>query len=117
MTGLEAVKKAITPGTRLVHIETPDNPTVGITDIEAIAKLAHENGAVLLLIMGIFMIQNSLVLTGFTVSPEGMDTDGAVVSSIERDVQNVTTTLHANGYVSLRRRKRGHTPIPAGWEC
>ncbi len=47
MTDLEAVKKAITPGTRLVHIETPDNPTVGVTDIEAIAKIAHENGAVL----------------------------------------------------------------------
>ena len=47
MTDLEAVRKAITPGTRLVHIETPDNPTVGVTDIEAIAKLAHENGAVL----------------------------------------------------------------------
>ncbi len=47
MTDPEAVKKAITPGTRLVHIETPDNPTVGITDIEAIARIAHENGAVL----------------------------------------------------------------------
>lgn len=47
MTDLDAVRKAITPGTRLVHIETPDNPTVGVTDIEAIAKIAHENGAVL----------------------------------------------------------------------
>ena len=47
MTDIEAVKKAITLGTRLVHIETPDNPTVGITDIEQIAKLAHENGALL----------------------------------------------------------------------
>ena len=46
MTDLEAVKKAITPGTRLVHIETPDNPTNGVTDIEAIVKIAHENGAV-----------------------------------------------------------------------
>ncbi|MCC8081562.1 MAG: PLP-dependent aspartate aminotransferase family protein [Lachnospiraceae bacterium] len=47
MTDLDAVKKAITPGTKLVHIETPDNPTVGVTDIAAIAKIAHENGAVL----------------------------------------------------------------------
>lgn len=46
MTDLDAVKKAITPGTRLVHIETPDNPTVGITDIAAVTKIAHENGAV-----------------------------------------------------------------------
>ena len=47
MTDLEAVRKAVSPGTRLVHIETPDNPTNGVTDIEAIAKIAHENGAVL----------------------------------------------------------------------
>ena len=47
MTDLDAVREAITPGTRLVHIETPDNPTVGVTDIAAVAKITHENGAVL----------------------------------------------------------------------
>lgn len=47
MTNLEEVKKAITPNTRLVHIETPDNPTVGISNIAKIAEMAHENGAVL----------------------------------------------------------------------
>lgn len=47
MTDLEAVRAAITPGTRLVHIETPDNPTNGVTDIAAIAKIAHDKGAVL----------------------------------------------------------------------
>ena len=47
MTDLEAVKSAITSGTRLVHIETPDNPTVGVTDIAAIAEIAHQNGALL----------------------------------------------------------------------
>lgn len=45
MTDLDEVRKAITPGTRLVHIETPDNPTNGVTDIEAVVKIAHENGA------------------------------------------------------------------------
>ena len=47
MTDLAAVEKAITPGTRLVHIETPDNPTVGVTDIAAVAEIAHRNGALL----------------------------------------------------------------------
>ncbi|MBQ0064559.1 MAG: aminotransferase class I/II-fold pyridoxal phosphate-dependent enzyme [Firmicutes bacterium] len=46
MTNLEEVKKAITPGTKLVHIETPDNPTNGVTDIAEIVKIAHENGAI-----------------------------------------------------------------------
>ena len=47
MTDLDAVRKAVTPGTRLVHIETPDNPTVGVTDIAAVAEIAHANGALL----------------------------------------------------------------------
>ena len=46
-TDLAAVRKAVTPGTKLVHIETPGNPTLSISDIEAIAKIAHENGALL----------------------------------------------------------------------
>ena len=47
MTDIDAVKAAITPGTRLIHIETPDNPTNGVTDIAAVAKIAHDNGALL----------------------------------------------------------------------
>ena len=42
---LEAAKKALTPGTKLIHIETPGNPTMAVTDIAAIAKLAHDHGA------------------------------------------------------------------------
>ncbi|MCC8150305.1 MAG: sulfite exporter TauE/SafE family protein, partial [Lachnospiraceae bacterium] len=61
-------------------------------------------GSVLLVIMGIFMIQNNLVLTGFSVSPtvSSTNTDGAVVSAIDGDVQYVTTTLHANGYDDIQ---------------
>ncbi|MBC3796792.1 trans-sulfuration enzyme family protein [Acetobacterium tundrae] len=46
-TDLEAVRAAIRPNTKLVHIETPGNPTIGISDIQEIAKLAHKNGALL----------------------------------------------------------------------
>ena len=41
------VLDAITPNTKLVWIETPTNPTLKISDIEAIAKFAHQNGALL----------------------------------------------------------------------
>lgn len=44
---LEAVKKAVRPNTKLIHIETPGNPTLTISDIRAIAEIAHENGALL----------------------------------------------------------------------
>jgi hypothetical protein len=43
----EAVRAAIRPNTKLIHIETPGNPTIGIADIAAIAAIAHENGILL----------------------------------------------------------------------
>ena len=46
-TDPENVRKAIRPNTKLIHIETPGNPTLMISDIEAIAKIAHENNALL----------------------------------------------------------------------
>ena len=47
MTDLEAVKGAIRPNTRLIWTETPSNPMLKISDIAAIADIAHENGALL----------------------------------------------------------------------
>ncbi len=44
---LEAVKAAVRPNTKLIHIETPANPTLKVSDIAAIAAIAHENGALL----------------------------------------------------------------------
>jgi methionine-gamma-lyase len=44
---LKAVKKAIRPNTKLIHIETPGNPTTKVSDIQEIAKIAHDAGALL----------------------------------------------------------------------
>ena len=47
-TSTEAIKAAIQPGrTRMVWIETPANPMWGISDIAAIASMAHDAGAIL----------------------------------------------------------------------
>ena len=45
---LEAVAAAITDRTKVVWIETPTNPLLNIGDIEALAALAHDAGALLL---------------------------------------------------------------------
>ncbi len=45
MSDLDAVARAITPRTRLVYAETPCNPIVRLTDIRAVAELAHRQGA------------------------------------------------------------------------
>lgn len=44
---LDAVRAAVRPNTKLIHIETPGNPTLTVSDIAAIAGIAHRNGALL----------------------------------------------------------------------
>jgi cystathionine gamma-synthase len=46
-TNLDAVRIAVTPSTALVYIETPGNPLWPISDIAAIAEIAHAAGAML----------------------------------------------------------------------
>ncbi len=41
----ENVRKAMRPNTKVVYLETPANPTLKLTDIDAISKIAHENEA------------------------------------------------------------------------
>ena len=45
MSDLDAVRAAVTPKTKLVWAETPANPLWSLTDIEAVAAIAHAAGA------------------------------------------------------------------------
>jgi len=45
MTELENVRRALRPNTRAVFLESPGNPTLCVLDIAAIASLAREAGA------------------------------------------------------------------------
>ncbi|MEL7600131.1 MAG: PLP-dependent aspartate aminotransferase family protein [Proteiniphilum sp.] len=47
MSDADAIKKALTPETKLVYIETPCNPILRLTDIKEVASIAHEAGALL----------------------------------------------------------------------
>lgn len=40
----ENVDRAIRPETKLVHIETPTNPMMALTDIRAVAEICHRHG-------------------------------------------------------------------------
>ena len=46
-TDPEKVRRALRPNTKLIHIETPGNPTLAVSDIRAIADIAHGAGALL----------------------------------------------------------------------
>ncbi|MCB1749615.1 MAG: O-succinylhomoserine sulfhydrylase [Gammaproteobacteria bacterium] len=45
LTDLDAWRAAITPATRMLFLETPSNPLTEVADLEALAALAHEHGA------------------------------------------------------------------------
>ena len=44
MSDLAQVKKAIRPNTKLIYLESPSNPRMVLTDIAAVAKIAHAHG-------------------------------------------------------------------------
>ncbi|XP_035306536.1 cystathionine gamma-lyase [Cricetulus griseus] len=49
------LEEAITPQTKLVWIETPTNPTLKMTDIEACARIVHKRGDIILAVDNSFM--------------------------------------------------------------
>jgi cystathionine gamma-synthase len=46
-TDLDAVRRALAPGAALLWVETPSNPLLRVSDLAALAGLAHEHGALL----------------------------------------------------------------------
>lgn len=46
VTDIAAVRAAMRPNTRLVIIETPSNPLMKITDLAAVAQVAHQVDAI-----------------------------------------------------------------------
>lgn len=45
-TNLEEIEKAIKPNTKLLYLETPANPTMGITDLKAAVALAKKHNLI-----------------------------------------------------------------------
>ena len=46
-TDLDAVRRALEPGATLLWVETPSNPLLRVSDLAALAELAHAQGALL----------------------------------------------------------------------
>lgn len=45
---LKAFNRSIKENTKAVYIETPSNPTMDVTDIAAVAKIAHQHGLIVI---------------------------------------------------------------------
>ena len=48
MESAENVREKLQPDTKAVYVETPSNPTMQVTDIGAVAEIAHSAGALLI---------------------------------------------------------------------
>ena len=72
MSDLNAVQAAMQPETRLVILESPTNPMIRLADIAAIADIAHENGATLLV--------DNTVATPVAQNPIPLGADIVVIS-------------------------------------
>src|SRR5580704_10823672 len=68
----EAYARAITPSTRVLYIETPSNPVLGITDIESVVGLAKAHGLV--------TIADNTFATPFAQTPLALGVDLVVHS-------------------------------------
>lgn len=79
----DALDAAIRTETRLVHVETPTNPMMRVTDIAAAAERAHAAGAIL-------MVDNTFA-TPFNQRPLGLGADVVVHS----------TTKYLNGHSDI----------------
>ena len=63
-TDVEAVRRAIRPNTTAIYVETPANPVLKVTDIEAVAALKEDNPKIRLVVDSTFAspyLQNPLV--------------------------------------------------------
>jgi cystathionine gamma-synthase len=73
MTDVDEVARSWPVGTRCVWVETPTNPRLAIVDIEAVASLAHERGARL-------VVDNTFA-TPYLTNPLALGADVVVHSS------------------------------------
>jgi len=71
ISDLDAVRKAITPKTRVIYTESMTNPLLVISDIPALAEIAHENGLML-------VVDNTF--TPLIISPTELGADITVYS-------------------------------------
>ncbi len=64
MTCLEKVRNAIRPDTKLIWIDTPSNPLLRVSDIEAISELAHSHNIKVVVdsTLATFVLQRPLTL-------------------------------------------------------
>ena len=116
LTDLRAVEAAIQPTTRLIWTESPSNPTMAVTDLRAVAEMAHEAGAL--------AACDNTWATPFLQRPLALGYDVVVHSTTKylsghSDVMGgVAVTREAGGIAErLRALQVNGGAVPAPFDC
>ncbi|MBN22177.1 MAG: cystathionine gamma-synthase [Bdellovibrionaceae bacterium] len=115
MTNLEQVKASVRPETRLFWAETPTNPLLKLVDIEALATIAHENQAKL--------IVDNTFMSSYFQKPLDLGADG-VVHSVTKYmnghsdvVGGIVVTNDTSFYESVKFIQNSAGAVPGPWDC
>jgi methionine-gamma-lyase len=126
ITDLDAVRRLVRPGTRLIHTEVIANPDLRVADVAALAGIAHDAGALLTvdstftpppmlrpLDLGADLVMHSLTKY---YNGHGDAMGGAVIGSTELvDAIRTGAMWHAGGAISPFNAwliMRGSTTLP-----
>jgi cystathionine gamma-lyase len=97
------VEKLIRPETKLIWIETPSNPTLGLVDIRAIADVAHQHG--------ITVVVDNTFMSPYVQNPMDHGAD-IVVHSVTKYINGHSVSL--NFFLRLSKHK-ANQPRMSAW--
>ncbi|MFF2833442.1 cystathionine gamma-synthase [Cellulosimicrobium cellulans] len=105
LTDVEAVRAAVRPETRVVWVETPTNPLLGVSDIAALAGVAHDAG-------GLLVVDNTFA-TPYLQQPLALGAD-VVVHSTTKYVGGHSDVVGGALVVASGAQLPGGLASPAG---
>lgn len=114
-SNLEAVADVWDDSTKMLFVETPTNPVLGITDITAAAELAHERGA-LLVVDNTFMspyLQRPLELGADIV----MHSTTKYINGHSDMVGGIVAVKDGELHERLRFLQNAAGAVPGPWDC
>ncbi|HET9438923.1 MAG TPA: aminotransferase class V-fold PLP-dependent enzyme, partial [Longimicrobiales bacterium] len=111
---LHAVRNAIRPNTKLIHIETPTNPMMRITDLKGVVNIAREIGAQ--------VVVDNTFASPYNQRPLELGCDIVVHSSTKylnghSDViSGIVVTNHDDVAEKLRFLQKASGAVPGPWD-
>jgi cystathionine beta-lyase/cystathionine gamma-synthase len=112
---LDEIRAALRPNTKLVHVETPTNPMMRLTDIAAAAEMAHSAGA--------WLSVDNTFASPYNQRPLELGADIAIHSTTKYInghsdmVGGLIVTSSDEIHEQLRFLQNAAGAIPGPWDC